>query len=80
MGIWQLQEAKSKFSQLINLVISGEPQEITKNGKTVAFIVSPKLYEARHAPSLKEVLRSFPYPDMELAAERSTDDVREIEL
>lgn len=80
MGVWQIQEAKSKFSQVINLAISGEPQEITKNGKTVAFIVSSKEYSVSQKPSFKDTLRRFPYPDVDLAVERSKDHIRNIKL
>ena len=80
MGVWQIQEAKSKFSRVINLAIAGEPQEITKNGTTVAYIVSSKAYRAMQRPSFKEVLRRYPYPDADLIFERSKDESRDIEL
>ena len=30
---WQLQDAKSKFSQLVENAMSSEPQFVTKHGK-----------------------------------------------
>jgi prevent-host-death family protein len=79
MKIWQLQEAKSKFSQVINMA-DHEPQEITKNGKTVAFIVSSRDFEAYKKPSPLEVLQSYPHRGLELNIERNQDSIRDISL
>lgn len=61
MRTWQLQEAKSKFSQVINLAIEESPQLITRSGKPVAYIVSAETYEKEHKPTILEVLLSSPH-------------------
>ena len=42
--IWQLQEAKNKFSELVERAAEGEPQVVTKRGKPTAVLVSATEY------------------------------------
>jgi len=80
MRTWQLQEAKSKFSQVINLAISESPQRVTKSGKVVAYIVSAEIYEKDHAPSLKKILLSRPHKETEVEMTRDKEPSRDIDL
>jgi prevent-host-death family protein len=43
--VWQLQEAKARFSELVNEVEHGEYQVISKNGQEVAIIISKEEFE-----------------------------------
>ena len=81
-NIWQIQEAKAKFSQVIeNANIKGY-QTITKQGEPVAVILSKIEFDKMTQPkkSLLNFFKSAPYPDVELDIERSKDLPREIEL
>jgi antitoxin Phd len=40
MKNWQLQEAKNKFSQVVDEAIKGDPQIITRHGDSVAVVIS----------------------------------------
>ena len=80
MRTWQLQEAKSKFSQVINLAVSESPQRVTKSGKVVAYIVSAELFEKDHGPSLKKILLSRPHKEREIEITRDKELPRDIEL
>lgn len=42
--IWQLQDAKNKFSELVERAAEGEPQVVTKRGKRAAVLVSAAEY------------------------------------
>ena len=42
--IWQLQDAKNKFSELVERAAEGEPQVVTKRGKRTAVLVSAQEY------------------------------------
>lgn len=42
--IWQLQDAKNKFSELVERAAEGEPQVVTKRGKRAAVLVSAEEY------------------------------------
>jgi len=48
MGTWALAEAKAKLSEVVEKAVHHEPQQITKNGKPVAMIVSMDQWRARH--------------------------------
>jgi antitoxin Phd len=76
---WQVQEAKAKFSQLVQKAIDEGPQTVTRHGKKVAVVLSADEYNELQArrPGLLEVLMSGPGGDLELP-ERTVQD-REIE-
>jgi prevent-host-death family protein len=77
---WQLQEAKSRFSEVIKLVAI-DPQVITLHGVPVAVIVSMDKYKQLTKPkrSLLEILRSAPFCLDELEQpKREAEDMREI--
>jgi prevent-host-death family protein len=65
---WQLQEAKARFSELVQKAIDEGPQTVTRHGKDAVVVLSvdeyAKLRERR--PSLKEVLMSGPEGEFEL--------------
>lgn len=42
--VWQLQDAKNKFSELVERAADGEPQVVTKRGKRAAVLVSAEEY------------------------------------
>ena len=79
---WQIQEAKAKFSQLINETVSSGYQTITRNGEPVAYIVSKKEFDRCLKPqkSLLEVFDQCPYPEVDIDVERSKESIREIDL
>jgi len=77
---WQLQEAKSRFSEVIKLAALA-PQTITLHDVPVAVIVSMDKYKqlAKPEKSLLEFLRSAPFPLDELEIpERKVEERREI--
>ncbi|MCL2283913.1 MAG: type II toxin-antitoxin system Phd/YefM family antitoxin [Fibromonadales bacterium] len=82
MQIWQLQEAKAKFSELVKRTTSA-PQSITLHGKPVAVMISIAKYKQLTKPkkSLFNMLRSAPesLADLELPSRKDTR-FREVEL
>ena len=80
---WQLQEAKSKFSQIVNLALSEGPQFVTRHGEDVVVILSVKEYRAVVEPkqTLLDLLLDSPLAGSGLVVERDdTDFGREIVL
>lgn len=80
-NVWQLQEAKSKFSEVVNhAVLGGQPQIITKRGKDCVVIVSVKQYTKLSTPkeSLRMLFRRA--PKVELDTKRSKSKDRKINL
>lgn len=77
---WQLQEAKNKLSQVIDLAIKESPQLITKNGKEAVYIVSVEEYKKRNKPSILSTLLNRPHKDTDLELDRDMDAGRDIVL
>lgn len=77
---WQLQDAKNKFSEVVNKAIEGEPQEITRRGKKAVVVMSVEYYQKlkRGSSSLVEFFAESPLKGLIL--ERSTDLPRRVEL
>ncbi len=80
--VWQLQEAKARFSELVSEVEHGGYQTITKNGHEVAIIISKEEFENLRKPknTLLDFFREAPYPEVDLEIERTDDLGREIDL
>jgi len=62
MEVWQLQEAKNKFSEVVERARHGEPQVITKHGTEVAVVISIQQFKqsTMRSQSLVEFLRASP--------------------
>jgi len=81
MAIWQLQEAKTRLSELIEEANAKGPQIITRHGSERAVILSIADYRAltAHKPNLREYLLGGPKVDS-FEVERDRDTGREINL
>ena len=80
---WQLQEAKSKFSYVVNQALKKGPQIITRHGKEVAVIMSIDQYRKITKPHrpLIDLLLDSPLINSGIEIERDRDDTgREISL
>lgn len=76
--VWQLQEAKNRFSHLVDLAVNSGAQTITKHGKPTAVLVSVAEYEAIRRPkkSLFAALRDCPEDLAPFVPERSREKTR----
>jgi antitoxin Phd len=75
MAVWQVQEAKTRLSEVIEDANSKGPQIITRHGSERAVILSIADYRAltAHKPDLKEYLLGGPKVDsFELERDRDT--------
>ena len=81
-NIWQLQDAKSKFSQLVESAMHNIPQFVTKHGNNAVVILSFEEYKKLIKPKqdLVSFFRSSPFIDCEVDITRSKDLPRDIEL
>lgn len=79
-AIWQLQDAKAHFSELVNKTLTEGAQTITKHGQEAVVIISAAEYHKLTKPSdsLIDFFRSA--PSMELDIQRSKDTGRNVEL
>lgn len=81
---WPLQDAKNKFSELVNAALAGEPQRVTRRGRPAVVVVSAEEYERlclleeAHVPTLGELLLEIPQDDQEF--ERRSVTPRPLDL
>jgi len=77
---WKLQDAKNKFSEVVEKALKTGPQEITRHGKKTAVLLSMKDYLKlkRKKNSLVQFFRSSPLNEIDL--ERVKDLPRDIHL
>jgi prevent-host-death family protein len=83
---WQLQEAKNRFSEVVERAMKEGPQTVTKHGKDAVVIVSAEQFrrEARagktQGQSLAEFLLKSPLRGAGLRVRRSRDTGRLVKL
>ena len=77
---WQLQEAKSRFSELVEAVILNGAQTVTKHGKPAVVIISAEEYQRRMGPekSLAAALRACPEDLAPLVGRRQKQVARKL--
>lgn len=81
-GTWQLQEAKNKFSEVVEKALTKGPQIVTRHGDATVVVLSIKDYKRMHQPKLRLVsfLRSSPLAASGLDLTRSRDLGRKVHL
>ena len=79
---WQLQEAKSKFSKLVEKALHHEPQFVTRHGHNAVVIISYEDYQqiTKPATDIVTFFRSSPLMDTDIDLSRNRDFPRSIEL
>ena len=79
---WKLQDAKAKFSQVVNDALKVGPQFVTRRGREAVVILSVEEYEKiiNKKQTLKEFLLSCPKMDDDFEFERQKDYPRDIEF
>lgn len=66
---WSLQDAKNRFSAVVDAAVAGEPQLVTRHGKPAVVVVAAETFERLHrqgragAPSFAEALLAMPQDD-----------------
>ncbi|GIV97588.1 MAG: antitoxin [Herpetosiphonaceae bacterium] len=76
--VWQLQEAKNKFSEVVDEAIEHGPQVITKRGVEVVIVLSYAEYRRLLAgqKKLSALFRESPLVGIELDLNRDRSDPR----
>ena len=83
MQNWQVQEAKQRFSELVQRALDDGPQLVTRHGKAAVVVLSAdefdRLSRERSRPDFKDFLKSAPdFCVLDLG--RRKDLPREIDL
>lgn len=81
-NVWQLQEAKNKFSNLVDKARHDGPQVVTKHGKESVVIIAIEDYQKLNKPTsdLISFFNKSPLSDINLDLTRDKSSSREIEL
>ena len=71
MNEWPLQDAKNKFSAVVDAAAAGDPQRVTRRGKPVVVVFAVEEYERlcrlekAKAPTFADLLLAIPQDDEE---------------
>lgn len=82
MDLWQLQEAKSRFSELVERTLRNGAQIITRRGQKVVVVLPYEEYRRLTAPqgNLAQFLLQSPLAGTELEIERDQSLPRTVDL
>lgn len=81
--VWRLEEAKARFSQVVEQALKGLPQRVTRRGKDAVVVVSAEKWDAIHGEGLKaaELFKNVPrFDDFELDLDRGEEIFPDREL
>lgn len=84
MTEWQLQDAKNRFSAVVDAALESGPQRVTRRGKPAVVVLAVEEYERlrrvekAEAPSFVDMLLAMPQDDGEF--ERWPMQVRDVEF
>lgn len=84
MSEWQLQDAKNRFSAVVDAALSGEPQHVTRRGHPAVVVLAEDEYERlcelddAAAPTFAGLLLEIPQDDGEF--ERLPVPLRDLDV
>jgi len=84
-AVWQLQEAKARFSEVVERALKGEPQLVLRRGKKAGVVLDWETYArlVGEETSVLEALRppkTLPNEEVEALFQRPKAGFREVEL
>jgi prevent-host-death family protein len=81
MHTWQLQEAKSRFSEIVDLTLKEGPQLVTRRGKEAVVILAANDYRrlSGQTTNLMDCLLNAPRGEP-LVLDRSRESIRDLVL
>ncbi|HAZ07284.1 MAG TPA: type II toxin-antitoxin system prevent-host-death family antitoxin [Elusimicrobia bacterium] len=79
---WQLQEAKSRFSEVVDEALSHGPQQITRHGEEVVVILSTKEFKKLTRPKgdIVSFFSRSPFGEVDIDLSRSKEKARGLDL
>ena len=82
MEHWQLQDAKNRFSEIVNKALRDGPQVVTRRGKKTVVIMSVEQYQNLVRPEVNiiDFFQQSPLRGGDLDLPRKKDSAREVEI
>jgi prevent-host-death family protein len=80
MDHWQLQDAKNRFSEIVNKALRDGPQVVTRRGKKAVVIMSVEQYQSLVRPkeNIVDFFQESPLRGENLDLTRKKDSTREV--
>ncbi len=80
--VWQLQEAKNRFSEVVKRALTEGPQTVTRHGEEIVVVLSKAEYNRlkKSQVGLVEFFRQSPLVGIELDLERDQSLPRDVNL
>lgn len=81
-GVWTLQDAKNRFSEVVRAAMEVGPQTVTRHGRDAVVVMDVREFERLHdkKESLYDFFRNSPLVGSGIDLTRQWDEPREIEL
>lgn len=82
MQQWPLQDAKNRFSQVVDNALRQGPQLVTRRGRATVVVLAVEEYQrlTRPTDNLADFLRKSPLKNSGLDIDRAGDAGREVEI
>jgi len=82
METWQLQEAKNKFSEVVERARKEGPQVVTRRGVETVVVIAYEDYRRMSKPEkkLSDLMRGSPLFGVDLDLDRQKDPPRDLDL
>jgi prevent-host-death family protein len=82
MEKWQIQDAKNRFSEMVNKALKNGPQVVTRHGVESVVIISVAEYRRLLRPNtdLVSFFKESPFYNMQIDLSRKKDRFREVVL
>ena len=70
---WQLQEAKAKFSEVVERALDGQAQVVTRRGENAVVVISHREYQRlrQSQKSLREALGGAPRGELKIERDKT---------
>ena len=80
--VWALQDAKNRFSELVDRALQDGPQTVTRHGRKAVVVIAAEEYGRMTKPkgSFSEFMRSSPLGGVQLDIDRPRDTGRKLKL
>jgi len=81
-GKWQLQDAKNRFSEVVERALKEGPQTVTRRGTDAVVVIAAGHYHrlVGRRKGLVDFMRKSPVVGEELVVERGREAAREVDL
>lgn len=77
---WQLQDAKNRFSEVVEKALTEGPQRVTRRGRPAVVVIAEAEYEKLRKPGRSFVDHLLGMPKVDIEFERVNPPSRDVDL